>query len=476
MANIIQIKRSTTTAIPPSLNAGELAYTSNGDILWLGSPNNSIIPIAGFRVPGTLTANQALVANTTSGLNLVIAANVNVLSYLSVNGSVGSAGQTLLSGGPSANAYYGSPVAAPAGANLTVQFNLSGTSTGNTELTFDPTLNGGTLAIGNATVNTTTNSTVFSGTANNATNLGGTAAFGYQTTAGLAANVLTLTSNNSTNFAGQAQAFYANVTSPIFTTSTTVGNSTVNNFSNSTASVIGNTTVNSTLSSTSLSTGTGTFGGNVTISGANVQMTSSTLAVLNAVISGNLTVSGTMTTIDTSTLKVNDNLIQMADAQANTGTFTDAVDFGFFGQSGNTSVSFYSGIARVAAASTNTNPYFVIFETTTLPNNTIIDTAYNLGTLRAYVNSAAFVSNSTVVNITANSSISVALVANSLTLTTALPGTSGGTGLTSVAAQTILVGNATNGFTNLALGANGYVLQMSAAGVVQWNVLDGGTF
>ena len=64
MANtIIQIKRSTNTSIPANLASGELAFTSNGNILYLGSPNGSIIPIGGLRNPGILTANQEIVTD-----------------------------------------------------------------------------------------------------------------------------------------------------------------------------------------------------------------------------------------------------------------------------------------------------------------------------------------------------------------------------------------------------------------------------
>jgi hypothetical protein len=90
------------------------------------------------------------------------------------------------------------------------------------------------VAVGNSTVNVSINATTFSGTSNNSTNLGGTAASGYQTTAGLSSNVATLsannttyvngktegnlnvnsalTSNNSSNFNGQAAAYYTNAT------------------------------------------------------------------------------------------------------------------------------------------------------------------------------------------------------------------------------------------------------------------------
>jgi len=59
MPNLIQIKRSLTAASPGSL--------ANGDVLYIGS-NATLVAIAGKRTPGTLTANQALVANSTGGL------------------------------------------------------------------------------------------------------------------------------------------------------------------------------------------------------------------------------------------------------------------------------------------------------------------------------------------------------------------------------------------------------------------------
>ena len=65
----------------------------------------------------------------------------------------------------------------------------------------------------------------------------------YQTAAGLASNVAGLTANNSTNFAGQPQSYYANITNPNFTTSVNVGA----NVQLTTAKLtIGNTTANST--------------------------------------------------------------------------------------------------------------------------------------------------------------------------------------------------------------------------------------
>ena len=48
MAQTIQIKRSSSTATPTSLSAGELAYSDSSDKLFIGQPsNNTVVPIGG---------------------------------------------------------------------------------------------------------------------------------------------------------------------------------------------------------------------------------------------------------------------------------------------------------------------------------------------------------------------------------------------------------------------------------------------
>jgi hypothetical protein len=88
------------------------------------------------------------------------------------------------------------------------------------------------------------NTTNFSGTANNANNLAGTAAF--QTTAGLAANVAILTANNANNLGGTAAAsFVQNTDSRVLS-----GNlhfSGANNFFDTAVFVGANTVVNTSL-------------------------------------------------------------------------------------------------------------------------------------------------------------------------------------------------------------------------------------
>ena len=79
MAGTIQIKRSANTASPTTLEFGELAWASNGQVLYIGRESSNtanLVAIGGTRNPGTLTANQALVANSSSEINEIKAANV----------------------------------------------------------------------------------------------------------------------------------------------------------------------------------------------------------------------------------------------------------------------------------------------------------------------------------------------------------------------------------------------------------------
>ena len=111
-------------------------------------------------------------------------------------------------------------------------------------------LNAGALFIGNSTVNTTINSTAFSGTAANANNLGGSTAASYATIAGLSSNVATLASNSTTYFGGLGFASYANNSAPVITTTLEVGAAGNNVTINTTAILLGNSTVKSTVNST----------------------------------------------------------------------------------------------------------------------------------------------------------------------------------------------------------------------------------
>ena len=187
-------------------------------------------------------------------------------------------------------------------------------------------------------------------------------------------------------------------------------------------------------------------------------------------ISGNLTVSGSLVTINVSTLAVTDSLIQLA----SNNNISDTLDIGFFG---NYQVSGgaheHTGLFRDASTDT-----YKLFKGLQDAPTTVVDvngTGYTQATLESYLSSGGLVSNSTAVTLTANSTVAVNLTANSLTLSSPLDGASGGTGLASYTAEDILVANSSNGFRKLAVGSEGYVLQI-ASGVVAYGTLDGGTF
>jgi len=86
MAQTIKIKRSTTTAVPSSLTAGELAYSDNSDKLFIGAPaDNAVVAIGGKvyvdmldHTPGILTANSAVIVDADKKINEFLVDNITL--------------------------------------------------------------------------------------------------------------------------------------------------------------------------------------------------------------------------------------------------------------------------------------------------------------------------------------------------------------------------------------------------------------
>lgn len=128
--------------------------------------------------------------------------------------------------------------------NANVQVVGTANVSGNVSLGANLTVNN-TVTVGSAVIN----STNYTGTSNNTLYLGGTAAAGYQTTAGLSSNVAGLTANNTTYVNGKTEsnlnvntaltsnsasyvgtlpaASVANTSAPVISGNVTIGNSTV---------------------------------------------------------------------------------------------------------------------------------------------------------------------------------------------------------------------------------------------------------
>ena len=93
MANIIQIKRSSSTTSAPSLAQGELAYSEESatQTLYYGTIGGSTIVIGGKKfidkidhTAGTLTASSALIADSNSKIDVLKSGNILLLVLLKV--------------------------------------------------------------------------------------------------------------------------------------------------------------------------------------------------------------------------------------------------------------------------------------------------------------------------------------------------------------------------------------------------------
>lgn len=360
-----------------------------------------------------LSTTEIRVGNAT--INTIITGN-----SISVNGQI-TTGQINLSGDilPVSNATY---------------------SLGNTTNRFkDLFLSGSTLTIGNTTLSTATGDLVLSG--------------GIQVnTAASFSNTISVTGNAS---------FTKDIT---VNGNTVLGDSTsdvIQFVGRANSNLIPSANVTYDLGSQALSWNT--FHANL----AHVQYIN---VDQDMTVSGNLTVTGTLATINVATIAITDSLIQLA---SNNNT-TDTLDIGFFGnyQSG-ADPHEHTGLFRDA-----TDGVYKLFDNLQAAPTTTVDTAnatFRIASLQAYLSSGALTSNSTTVTVTANSTVNVNITANTLSLSTALGGTSGGTGLSSYTAEDILVANSSNGFRKLGVGSEGYILQVSS-GVLAYGTMDGGTF
>ncbi len=191
-------------------------------------------------------------------------------------------------------------------------------------------------------------------------------------------------------------------------------------------------------------------------------------------IAGSLTVSGNVTTVNVSSFVVSDPMIYLA----GNNYASDVLDIGFAANYHDisTNTNLHTGLFRDASDS-GIYKLFTGSEQELAGNNTVNTAAngFTLAILQTYLQSGGLYTNSTSANLIANSSYTVGIVANTLSLSTALAGTSGGTGLNSYTAEDILVANSSNGFRKLALGTDGYVLQSNGSALV-YDILDGGSF
>ena len=245
MPNTIRIKRSPANTSgaynPPTLLSGELAFAYRSNTFWIGPTDEASviqnIRIGGAMNPGTLTANQALVANTSGGIDRIFAANVE-LGKLIANGSVGQPGYVLTSAGSSANAYW--QAVSAIGVNPSSQYAWTNTQIFTNTISFSQesgksilavsinafsyttgigfgtayggvTVNATTIALGNGSINgiITANDTVvyFTGDAYNAYKLANVPAIDYVNTYNMTTTYLPTLATKTSVTANAATAY-----------------------------------------------------------------------------------------------------------------------------------------------------------------------------------------------------------------------------------------------------------------------------
>ena len=147
-------------------------------------------------------------------------------------------------------------------------------------------------------------------------------------------------------------------------------------------------------------------------------------------VSGNLIVLGSQTIINSSTVATNDSMIQLA----NNNTTGDVVDIGFYGVLNNGTSNIITGLVRDAGSK---NYYLfsnVAYSSTFNSSNVITSNLFTqANTATLYTNINAF-----------------SATAGNLTLTNALPVTSGGTGSATFTSGNLLIGNGTGALQPLA--------------------------
>jgi hypothetical protein len=511
---VIQSGNSTSTALPQLILSNSTGtVTVNTIAINIGNSTvNSTVNSTAFNGTANNATNLGGVAAASYQLNSTLAANVVTLTSNSANyiGTLAAASVANTSAPIfSANISVGSNVYINTSTifvgNSTIYSISNSSSDLYVGLTSNTSVNSTAFFAGNSTVYTIANAStdVMVGLTGNLSINSTTLAIGAisATTVGLVVNnVIVTMGNTSVNATFSTAGININGATVVTATGNTTGtaaNATLLNnqpasfYTNASNITTGslpyaqiptnvvNTTSNFTLAGNTTLAGTNTvISSNLTISGGLISAPTSNLTVQNATISGNLIVGGSVLSVNVQTLIVNDNIIELGD---NNNT-TDVIDTGWFSPAGNSTSIWYSGIARVASRSSNNNPVFWVFASNTNPNtSTTIDTSTNstTGTLQSYLQpygaGGAYVVNSTAVTVTANSTLAVNITANSLSLSTALGATSGGTGQNAVTTGDMLYGSGTNTWSRLSVGTDGQVLQLSGT-TLQWGSLDGGTF
>ena len=419
MASVIKLKRSSTgSAVPSSLETGELAINLIDKKLFTARANGQIVSVSGDSYNMTQGGNSTVgsvlltVDNTSLSNDSIIIAGTNgsVVSGNSTQIKVDSSTYVLSQTG---NSTIGQIILTPTGGGdastetLTV-IGAAGVVVSGNSTTMTITGEDYDLAAGGSAVTGTirlagggeTDTVTLNGLTNITVSNTSTSAIGISLD-----DTVELSDDGELTLGTGVANVVATSTSVIIrdaNESTTIdkdsiavaGDAASISVGNTTAYAKSNTTASNTTTIVNISNGTdsssNTTGGLIVAGGAGFGK--SVTVGENLTIHGNFTVDGTTTTINSSTVTIDDAALKLADNQGDTTTFTDAADFGFYGEYGNTSSLFYSGVFRDASA----NAFVVVNSIGTEPGATVSYTAANstnsgnLGQLDAIIDGGTY--------------------------------------------------------------------------------------
>jgi cytoskeletal protein CcmA (bactofilin family) len=189
-------------------------------------------------------------------------------------------------------------------------------------------------------------------------------------------------------------------------------------------------------------------------------------------VSGNLYVDGDFTRISVAKMEIEDPLFQLS-----SNNTSDAVDIGFFGNYNDGLVGRYTGLFRDASDG-GKYVLFANLHSTAVPTTTVLRTSpsFTLSTLVSYLESGGLFSGRESLTLNANSSWSVTIAANTLTLSSALAVGSGGLGRSFVPTNAVMVGNGAGAVKTATATADMQVLSIVGGVPTFVSSLDAGEY
>jgi len=372
MAQTLKIKRSTTTAVPTTLENGELAYSSNSSKLFIGRPGGTtgdVDAIGGKfftdlldHTAGTLTASSAVIVGSNSKIDVWnvdnLTFNGNAITSTNINGDItitpNGAGSIVLDGQywPQTDGTAGFFLTTNGTGQLSWSSIPSGSFTLSDGTNTDVFSTGETLlfAAGSNITTTVSNNTVtiaYSGTTAAIYDNAGVPILSAGITAEEVRTLLNVDpagTDNSTNVTLAGTYDYLTLSGQQITLNqidlaTDVSGALPNsNLANSSVT-IGSTNVSLGATVTSFAGLTGITIDNITIGVDAVDEISTTTGNLvidsaggtttiddNLIVSGNLTVNGTVTAVNSTTVEIGDNIIVLNSGETGTPSLNAGIE------------------------------------------------------------------------------------------------------------------------------------------------------